>query len=132
MIKLPNEIRFVHGNHEVPGLPRFTIAYHRDAHRVMFAWVELFHKDKYEKAVGREQSETRLVQNLEFLMTAPVSDAWDKQKIGVIQVTALHTALSSVIADHVLSSMSFMDVKHSFISDKLAEIVVDSIQARQY
>jgi hypothetical protein len=129
-----NKIRFVHGNHQDANVPKFTVAYHRDEGHVLFAFTNLFHKDEYVRADGRKVSEDRLLAAFakDFLFEDTRTVVIDgieagffseKEKVGALTMGAFKGVLSSVIADHVLDGMNLMDLKHSFVSERLFSFV---------
>jgi hypothetical protein len=128
-----NKIRFVHGNHDFSG-PRFTIAYHRDASYLLFAFTNLYHTDEYVKSEGRTVSGNRLLQAFEsdFLFddTAAIYNDGvevgffsEKQKVGGLRIEAFHGDLTSILASHFTEGMTLMDLKHSYVSEQLFKFV---------
>ena len=137
-----NKIRFVHGNHDLSG-PQFTIAYHRDAVQLMFAFTNLYHKDEYVRAEGRKVSEARLNSafDQDFLFDDTKSLVYngvvvgflsEKQKIGGLFIQAFRDDLSSIVADHIGDSLTLMDLKHSYIGQKLYQFVYEYNAAQTY
>jgi hypothetical protein len=128
-----NKIRFVHGNHEMEG-PRFTIAYHRDENFVIFAFTNLYFADQYVRSEGRRVSEQNLLnafeQNFKLKNSLKLMQQ-DKEvgffnptyRIGGLYLEAFEDDLSSILADHVVSQLNLMDLKHSYISSKLFDLV---------
>lgn len=141
-MKPENKIRFVHGNHDLNG-PQFTIAYHRDAVHLMFAFTNLFHKDEYVRAEGRKVSEARLLSafDQDFLFDDTQQLLFNgnhvgffskNHKVGGLTLRAFQDDLSSIVADHISDSMTLMDLKHSYVGQKLFQFVYEYNAVQTY
>lgn len=132
MTQLENKVRFVH-NVESPQqhIPRFTIAYHRDAERIIFAWTELYYADEYVRKTGRQVAEGRLMKFAESLL---ISDCGydDDEKLGVIDCEFMMGDFDNVLADHMRDGMDLMSFKHAYISKVLFQRVIGVINTRTY
>lgn len=133
MIQLTNKIRFIHNSGDTYSYhPRFTVAYHRDADRIVFAWTEVYHKDNYDKAIGRQVSTNRLIQNLEDLMGETHAGIDDKTKTGVIFIADILPLVSDILAHTVLNNLDLMSFKHSFISGVISTFIQEEMKNQGY
>jgi len=132
MTQLANKIRFIHQQQATKTTPRLTIAYHRDADKIVFAWAELYHTDEYVKEIGRQVAEGRLRQNLqEILENSNISKVNAEYRVGVIAKTdAIDYFFDDVLADHVREKMTLMDLKHSYTSQMVLHAVTTGIEFR--
>ena len=123
-VQVPTIARFIHQNDE--GAPRFTAAYIRTTDAVYFAWATLYHTDLYVKSIGREISFDRLKK---FVATPVPPDSFinDFMSVGVIDIEDVREKLSAILADHINGEMTFMDLKHSFISDLVRDFILDTL-----
>lgn len=135
-MKPTNKIRFVHGNHNLQS-PRFTIAYHRDEAIILFAFTNVFHKDDYVRSQGRDVSTARLMQAYEtdFALDGKSRDLYfgdirvgffnETHKVGGMTIEAFKPELTAVLADHITDKLTPMDLKHSYVAQRLASFVFD-------
>lgn len=123
-IQVPTVARFIHQNDE--GAPRFTAAYIRTTDAVYFAWATLYHTDIYVKSIGREISFDRLSKFTETLLP-PETFINEYMNVGIIDIEDVQEKLSAIIADHVNADLTFMDLKHAFISDLVRGFILDTL-----
>lgn len=110
-----------------------TVAYVRDNSHVFFAWSQLSPVDNYDKSIGRNISAGRL----EAALPTMIPQAGTNQSlvfglsgfgfISVAQLVAKDTYVGTVIADHMLATLTPMDFKHSYITNIVADLVYDNL-----
>lgn len=121
-------VRYVHANE---GDHRFTVAYVRNEHFLLFGVAIVNPKDEYVKSIGRDVSTERLKKVVNYfdvtLENVTVSGAsfcaFPSDLGGYTDVSAFVelSQLDNVIADHV--KLSMMDFKHAFLSAVLVRVV---------
>lgn len=134
MIDSPNKFspRYIH-------MPRTflnkgaTVAYVRDLSHVFFAWSQLSPGDNYDKSIGRCVSAGRLEDALPLMESRASIDQsimFLENGIGfisIVQLVTKDTYVGTVIADHLLATLTPMDFKHSYITNIIADLVYDNL-----
>ncbi len=113
-------IRYVH----VQTGHRKTIAYVTDWPNecVVYVWTDLYHKDQYNKEIGRNHTTQRLVD----LMQIHLLNNEDKRS-GVVHVSTFHESMSHSLTDETVNELKLHNFKHSFISAHLNIIINNRI-----
>lgn len=118
--KLQN-IRFSHV-HELDGHPDyngFTIAYVREGKFVKYGYSLACKPDQFSKSDGRLCSSMTLEREYENMITHPTNshlNPFARAGFMCVEELIIEIELRKVLGDHVTSTLTMMDFKHSVIS----------------
>lgn len=120
-------MRFVHIQTDTKKYAGITIAYTRTEGNIFFSYALCCKPDTYSKSLGRVASDATYLKHLDdFHHDVDYVD--EEKRIGCMSIANLQETLiadgqDKVFADQLLESLTWMDLKHLFVSKILVNFI---------
>lgn len=124
-------LRYVHLQEDLGKFNGITIGYSRSDDHVFFSYSMCCKPDAYVKSVGRSVCESTYIKSID-LASDDVRNIDMDNRVGCLPLESLQDFLENSIytqtfGDHALERMTWMDIKHSFISKMLTAYILENI-----